>query len=171
MPKKIHIDALSSKSISMAIKEIEKYKKDLRNKNDEFVQRLCEIGLPVISDYASAASGDASKNYNSYIKVNSFGTYSKATLIWEGKDILFIEFGAGIHYNGEPGTSPHPMGNELGYVIGSYGEGYGKQDYWYYDDGTGAYVRSYGTEGTMPMYRSSLKIQEQIAKIAKEIFG
>lgn len=171
MPKKIHINALSSKSILLAIKEIEKYRNDLRGKNDKFVQRLCELGLPVIDAYASAASGDSSKSYNSYIKINSYGNYAEAKLVWEGKDVLFIEFGAGIHYNGEPGTSPHPMGNELGYVIGSYGEGNGKKDFWYYDDGTGAYVRSYGTEGTMPMYRASLKIQEQIVKIAKEVFG
>lgn len=171
MPKKIHINALSSKSLSLAIKEIEKYREDLRDKNDEFVQKLCELGLPVVRDYASAASGDSSRNYNSYIKLNSYGMYSKAELIWEGKDVLFIEFGAGVHYNGEAGTSPHLMGKELGYVIGSYGQGYGKQDFWYYEDGTGAHVRSYGTEGTMPMYRASLKIQEQIVKIAKEVFG
>lgn len=41
--------------------------------------------------------------------------------------MLFIEFGAGIHYNGSAGSSPHPKGNEFGYTIGSYGKGLGKK--------------------------------------------
>lgn len=170
MAKKISI-SLSHKSIENAIKELNQYKEDLRRKNDEFVKRLAELGMPVINQNISAAAGDSDKSHNTYIKVNSFGDYSQATLIVEGRDILFIEFGAGVHFNGSAGSSPHPKGQEFGYTIGSYGKGHGKNDFWYYYADTGEAVRSYGTEATMPVYRASVEIIQNIRKIAKEVFG
>ena len=89
----------------------------------------------------------------------------------ESTDILFLEFGAGIHYNGPAGSSPHPKGTEFGYTIGSYGEGHGKQDSWVYQAPTGEWVRSHGTEATMPVYNASLEIIRQIETIAREVFG
>lgn len=84
---------------------------------------------------------------------------------------MFIEFGAGIHYNGAAGSSPHPKGEEFGYTIGSYGQGKGKNESWVYYADSGEWVRSYGTEATMPMYKASVEIIQNIRKIAKEVFS
>ena len=46
MSKKISIQ-LNEKSIQKAIDELNQYKRNLRSKNDEFVKRLAEIGIPV----------------------------------------------------------------------------------------------------------------------------
>lgn len=81
----------------------------------------------VVRENISSSTGDSDKNYNTYIQVNSYQGYSEAKLIVEGRELLFIEFGAGIHYNGSAGSSPHPKGNEFGYTIGSYGKGLGKK--------------------------------------------
>lgn len=170
MAKKISI-SLSQKSIQNAIKEIEAYKRQFIDRNELFVRRLAELGIPVIDQNIAAAQGDSDKNHNTYIKINSFGSYSEAKLVVEGSDLLFIEFGSGIHYNGSAGTSPHPKGEEFGYTIGSYGKGQGKNDFWFYYADTGEAVMSRGTESTMPVYRASQEIIQNIHRIAREVFG
>lgn len=170
MSKKISI-SLSQRSIQNAIKEIEAYKRQFIDRNELFVRRLAELGIPVIDQSIAMAQGDSDKNHNTYIKINSFGSYSEAKLVVEGSDLLFIEFGAGIHYNGSYGTSPHPKGEEFGYTIGSYGKGQGKNDFWFYYADTGEAVMSHGTESTMPVYRASQEIIQNIRRIAREVFG
>lgn len=170
MAKKISI-SLSQKSIQNAINEVRKYQREFIDKNEVFVRRLAELGIPVIDQNIAAAQGDSDKNHNTYIKINSFGSYSEAKLVVEGKSILFIEFGAGIRYNGSAGTSPHPKGEEFGYTIGSYGKGQGKNDFWFYYADTGEAVMSHGTEATMPLYRASQEIIQNIRRIAREVFG
>lgn len=169
MSKKIVVK-FSPQSIQNAIDELEKYKDSFLNKNEIFVQRLCEVGIPVIRENISSSTGDSNKDYNTYIRVNSYQGYSEAKLIVEGKELSFIEFGAGIHYNGSAGSSPHPKGNEFGYIIGSYGKGLGKKDHWYYTADTGENIKSFGTKATMPVYKASQTIIQQIRKIAKEVF-
>lgn len=170
MAKKISI-SMSSKSIQNAIKEIEAYKRQFIDRNELFVRRLAELGIPVIDQNIAAAQGDSEKNHNTYIKVNSFGSYSEAKLVVEGSDLLYIEFGAGIRYNGSAGTSPHPKGEEFGYTIGSYGKGQGSKDFWFYYADTGESVMSHGTEATMPVFRASQEIIQNIRRIAREVFG
>ena len=162
---------MSSKSIQNAIKEIEAYKRQFIDRNELFVRRLAELGIPVIDQNIAVAQGDSDKNHNTYIKINSFGSYSEAKLVVEGKDMLFIEFGAGVHYNGSAGTSPHPKGEEFGYTIGSYGKGQGSKDFWFYYADTGEAVMSHGTQSTMPVYKASMEIIHNIRRIAREVFG
>lgn len=170
MAKKISI-SLSQKSIQNAINEVRKYQRELIDKNEVFVRRLAELGIPIIDQNIADAEGDSDKNHNTYIKINSFGSYSEAKLVVDGKDLLFIEFGSGIHYNGSAGTSPHPKGEEFGYTIGSYGKGQGSKDFWFYYADTGEAVMSHGTESTMPVYKASVEIVQNIRRIAKEVFG
>ena len=167
----IKIDLFDGKSLQQAIKQIEAYRDDLPRKCELFVRRLAELGIPVIDSNIAAAQGTSDKNHYTYIKINSFGSYSQAELIVEGQGILFIEFGAGIYYNGSAGTSPHPLGQELGYTIGSYGQGKGKQNTWGYYNDSGEVILTHGTEATMPVYKASLEIRKQMLKIVKEVFG
>lgn len=162
---------LSVSGIQKMIDEVNAYKQSLLNKNDEFVRRLAELGIPIINERIAEAKGDSDKEHNTYIRLNSYQDYSQATLIVDGKDIAFIEFGAGVHYNGAAGSSPNPKGAELGYTIGSYGKGYGANDYWYYVADTGESVRSYGTQATMPVYSTSVAMRQEMMRIAKEVFG
>lgn len=162
---------LNTKSLREAINELEKYADSLMKKNDLFVKRLAEIGIPVVDEQIASAHGDSDKTHYTYIKLQNFQSHSRATLIAEGQDLLFIEFGAGVHYNGAAGTSPHPKGEELGYTIGSYGKGQGKNQYWYYVDETGVKHRSYGTQATFPMYSAWMEMKSRMIEIAKEVFG
>ena len=171
MSKKIIKCGLSQKSIQNAINQLKSYQNELKNKNELFVQRLAELGIPVIDQNIMMAQGDSDKNHNTYIKINRFDDYAQATLVCEGSGLLFIEFGAGIFYNGQAGSSPHPKGEEFGYTIGSYGQGKGKNESWTYESESGEWVRSYGTEATMPVYKASVEMMQNIRKIAKEVFS
>lgn len=162
---------LSVKGINNLIKQLNAYKKELEGKNELFVERLAEIGIPVINQHIAASVGDSDKTHETYITVRNYGSVSRATLYVEGKDLLFIEFGAGVHFNSAAGSSPHPKGQELGYTIGSYGKGQGANDYWVYIDSEGQKQFSQGTMATMPVYSAYVEIRRQILTIAKEVFG
>lgn len=167
----ININLFDSRSLDKAIQEIRQYQNSLNDKCAEFVRRLAEVGIPVIDENIAAAQGDSDKGHNTYIKINSFGSYSQAELICEGKDLLMIEFGSGVHFNGAAGSSPHPKGEELGYTIGSYGKGQGKNDFWFYYADSGEAVMSHGTQATMPVYKAGEEMRRQVLNIAKEVFG
>lgn len=166
----ININLFDSRSLDKAIQQIRQYQNSLNDKCALFVRRLAEVGIPVIDENIAAAQGDSDKGHNTYIKINSFGSYSQAELIVESNSILWIEFGAGVHFNGHLGSSPHPKGEELGYTIGSYGKGQGKNDFWFYYADSGEAVMSHGTQATMPVYKAGLEIKRQVLKIAKEVF-
>lgn len=97
---------LSQKSIRNAIKELKTYQNSLRDKNELFLKRLCELGIPVIDENIMLAQGDSDKNHNTYIKINRFGNYAQATLVCEGSGLLFIEFGA-VSITTEPPVLAH----------------------------------------------------------------
>lgn len=158
---------LSPEGIDRALKELTDYTATLAAKTEQFVDRLRQIGLKVIEDNGNPP-GDSQPGTADAIITSSGGT-TKCTLFLEGKDVLFIEFGAGIHFNGAAGSSPHPMGAEFGYTIGSYGFGQGAKDSWTYKDGTERVV-SYGTLAGMPMYKASQEMRRQLVAIARDVF-
>lgn len=169
--KVLTLNLFDKKSIDRVVNEIRLQKSEIGNKCNNFVRRLSEIGIPVIRQSISSTMGDSDKNHNIYIKVNSFGSYSQAILYVEGRDLLFMEFGSGVYYNGSAGGSPHPKGKEFGYTIGSYGKGQGKNESWFYYADSGEIAMSHGTKASMPVYKAGIEIRTQILKIAREIFG
>ena len=168
---KITIDALNPDSISKAASRVRKLQRAYVNKSREFVRRLTEKGIKVIYENLN---GDGDSEYPEpsvpHVMMGHKDGMMTATLRLRGEDVMFVEFGAGIHYNGPAGSSPHPMGVELGYTIGSYGQGNGAYEYWFYEkDGT-THI-SEGTEATMPMWKADKAIRDDFANIAKSVFS
>jgi hypothetical protein len=181
MPKrKFKCNILSKQSVEQLQKDLEAYIDDLSVKCEKVVRRLAEIGLAVAEEeiakagYTYDADGHESGSnteHTSDINVSTSSNSAKADLVVSGEDILFIEFGAGVYYNGEAGKSPHPKGKDFGFVIGSYGKGNGIKKLWGYYDDSGTFVLTHGTEATMPMYKAALKMYEEAPNVVKEIFG
>lgn len=167
--------SLSVSSMNDALKEIEKYKNELILKTAVFVGRLADVGLETIDrhKYGGGAQGDSDfGGAQAYVRLGGRGMTATATLVFQGKDVAFIEFGAGVHYNGAGGSSPNPLGAPLGMVIGSYGKGLGLNDSWRYRDKIdGTWQVSHGTKAAMPMYHADQAIIDQFISIAKEVFG
>lgn len=162
---------LSTASINNAINELRIYRQELIRKSDLLVQRLAEVGLEVVNANKFGRGDSDFGGLNSYVWMDYGGTRVTAHLVMTGKDVAFIEFGAGVHYNGSGGSSPHPYGSSLGMIIGSYGKGYGLQDRWFYKGDGGKWQESHGTEAAMPMYKASQEIRDRFIGIAKEVFN
>lgn len=169
--KKIKMN-LSVSSVENAIKQIEEYKRSLVLKTSQLLDELGKIGIRTIDQKMSSIQGDSDPNHYAFVKMNSYGSFTRATIILQGRDVLFIEFGSGVHYNGATGSSPHPKGQQMGYTIGSYGKGQGANDSWvYFNEEHGRFETSQGTKAAMPMYNAEVEIRKAIKSVAKKVFG
>lgn len=172
---------LSSKEIKRAITEIEEYKKQFLTKVEIFRKRvadetksLAQSGFngAVVDDILPGFEGRRRAEVVVEVEHSSDGTIS--VVYTNSADAIWVEFGAGVYYNGSVGGSPHPKGVSLGYTIGGYGKGMGKGDTWgYYSDpkGKSGLVLTHGTPARMPMYNALKEIRTKVVSIAKEVFG
>lgn len=155
-------------------RRIKALQEEYRSKVKDFIQELIGVGIPVIYRNLYGA-GDSEPpdlaTTTPHVMMGVRDGNMFATLRLRGEDVMFVEFGAGVHYNGPPGQSPNPKGAELGYTIGSYGLGQGRYDHWWYTDDNGEMKVSYGTEATMPMYKADMEIQHRYIDIARKVFG
>lgn len=175
-------------TIGLNVKDIEKLKKqliqyrdvELPNKMREVVTRLANLGIPVIEEKIAEASYEydaqgiqsgSDTQHRTYVDVKSFGDTAVAKLILEGREVLFIEYGSGTYYNTAVGTSPHPLGEQYGYLIGSYGLGNGAKRVWGYYSESGELVLTRGTKATMPMYHADQAIILMAEEIIREVFA
>lgn len=171
MAKKTLTSNLSIDGIKKLQQDLKNFEQEINRKNVVFVKELAKLGIPIIDNNMAKAKGDSNPAHNTVIELTAGTTYSRAVLKVSGEDLLFIEFGAGVHYNGSVGRSPNPKGKEFGYSIGGYGQGKGAQDSWTYQAPTGEWIRSYGTKATMPVYVASQYIRHQIKSVAKRVFS
>lgn len=163
MPKVIKV-SLNTESINQAIKELEAYKTWVNQKAKELTEKLAMIGAKEASIRFGSAyyTGDN----DAYVTVEPIpnGWEIRA----DGESVCFIEFGAGVYYNGE---EPYPNPRPSGVVgIGQYGKGKGKQNTWGYYDDSDQLVLTHGTPAAMPMYHASKEMRQEILKIAREVF-
>lgn len=161
---------LSTKSIDKAIKEIKAYKDEVRLKTVQLVRALAGRGLTVVDSNKFTEGDSDASNTNAYVEVEERGTTAVAHLYLAGEDVAFIEFGAGVYYNGSVGSSPNPFGQKLGLTIGSYGKGYGKENSWYYRDANNILRVSFGTKAAMPLAKADEAIRDQFFDVARAIF-
>ena len=164
---------LSTRSIERAVKELREYKEEIRQKALLIVGRLAEIGWETAIN-PGAQMGDSDFDSVSVMMDSSTnGSISRATVTMQGKDVFFIEFGAGVHYNGGVGSSMSGINDELhlGFTIGSYGQGFGENDWWLYKDENGVWQKSYGTQATAQMDKANKKIRENVINVVREVFN
>ena len=180
MAKVIKI-GLNTKDLNRAIKEIEKYKEDMVKKLDTFRKRLAdELANDAQLGFDSALMDDLLKGGMRRPDVTVLPPEDNGNVtvvIAKGKDAVFVEFGAGVYHNGSVGSSPNPLGAELGYTIGSYGKGYGKREVWgYYTNPNGktkeekGLVLTRGTPASMPMYNAMKSVIAKANTIAREVW-
>lgn len=163
---------LGSDEINSLIRDIEDYSNQLTKKLYILIERLFKEGIVTI-DNNVIPHEDITTDVKAYFEIK----YSKhntveGILIAEGEELLFIEFGTGITYNGTAGSSPHPDGVKLGYTIGDYGYKLGRlKDGWHYKDKQGEEHHTYGIKAQMPVYKANLQIIMTFMKVVKEVFG
>lgn len=171
MAKKIKF-SLNEASIDNAIKELEAYKRSVEEKTERLRIRVAEI---IANDAqagfnSSGVDDDLREGMRPAAVSVSYRDNGDVTIVLaEGTDAVWVEFGAGVHYNGPVGQSPNPLGRGLGLTIGSYGKGHGARHVWGYKE-NGELVLTHGTPATMPMYKAVQAVCNNIDEIAKEVF-
>lgn len=164
---------LSLESIRKAANELKQYRQGLPSKVEELRRLIAErIAADARGGFATALVDDllqgGSRNANVEVMVDEAGTTSLVIAV--GEDAIWCEFGAGVYHNGSVGSSPHPKGAELGFTIGTYGEGKGARQTWGFYDG-GELKLTHGTPASMPMYNAMQRVCDEIARIAQEVFA
>lgn len=156
---------LNSKSIGSAIKELRAYRAWVERKTAELTERLAKLGAGEARVRFAGAQYDG--NNDAEVSVEAIDRGYK--IVAAGQSVFFIEFGAGVYYNG---TEPYPEPRPAGVVgIGQYGQGKGKRKAWgFYDEG-GELVITHGTPAAMPMLHASRTMQQAVEQIAKEVFA
>lgn len=179
MSKTIELE-LGTKGVGEVIKELRKYKLWIIRKNRSIVYHLMQVGWEAVQSSVKSAQTDDGYRSKSVDRkfdlpnTNFRGTVVEGHLIASSPNIMFLEFGAGIHYNTPVGTSPHPKSadyaGKIGVetTIGSYndiGNGYsrGQFDSWHYNG-----RRVHGTEAAMPMYNAWKYMKSRYVSIVRE---
>lgn len=164
---------LDTKSINQAMRELEKYKQSLLDKEKRLLEALANIGVREASIRFTTAMYDGVNDSSVTLEQTSTG-YS---IIANGEAVAFIEFGTGVYHNtSEPYPNPRPEGI-VG--IGEYGKGRGKRRAWYYKGNAGTsgevqkngVVKTRGNPAQMPMWCATEEMRRSILQIAREVFG
>lgn len=157
--------SLTAKDISRAIKELDTYKKWVLDRAAVLNERLAVYGAAVASARFSTAWYDED---HKDVSIDARPTTTGWAITANGSDVLFIEFGAGVYYNGPEPYPVHRPPEVAG--IGQYGKGKGKQKSWGYYDSAGELKVTHGTPAAMPMWWASKEIQQHLVEIAREVF-
>ena len=176
---KIEIE-LSTRSIENAIKEIEKYQKNLMEKVRMFNKRLADEGISIAQGKVGSFgkyilfSQDTERIENGYRTVLYATNTGIITSKWRTKDgvksadispLFMVEFGSGLRAQnpkGIPGggTGTFPGSNHSDDPSG-----------WWYMDLDYKWHHSTGVTPRLPMYNAAMAMRAKIVTIAKEVFN
>ena len=183
MSKKITFN-LSARSVRSAMKELEKYKRDLLRKCEIFCETLANKGILV----AQMNTGEYGRYITFSVQTEPKRTGARALLIatntghivsqWQTKEgvqeadvspLMMAEFGSGLRAN----LSQNPKAAEFGMGTGTFPDQTHAEDPngWWYMDLEGEWHHSYGVYPTMPMWNAHEEMYDQIASTAREVFG
>ena len=174
MSRTITIDIFNPASIDVAVKEIRDYADWVKRKTDELRERVAYFIAKDASAVFNTAVADDLIGEGAVIgSVNVVveNNGNMTLVIANGEDAVFMEFGAGVYYNGGVGSSPNPLGAALGYTIGSYGNGNGAKAVWGFKGDDGALHLTHGVPASMPLYRALQSVVNDIEQIAREVFS
>lgn len=167
--------SLDVASLRKAEEAIRKYAQSLNDKNEEFLNVAAETlrkdaqqGFSnAITDVLTEASGGG-MDYGSDVMVGVLGgKANEKIVVASGSQTAFIEFGAGVYFNGAVGSKPHIKADKVGAVgIGEYGKGYGAQEKWR----IGRNVWTHGTPMQAPMWLATINLESELLEIARSIF-
>lgn len=165
MRKKIPL-VLSEKGVDLALKQVRDYRKWLKDKTEELVRIMCEAGKGHAIIAVTHIDTGATMN-----SIQGYATGNKGVIV-AGGNAIWIEFGTGITKNGPAGGSPHPEGDNLGMLIGEYGDGHGADEdgWWYWNEDRGRFEHTYGIQANAFLYNTAQILKQQAPEYAKGVF-
>ena len=171
-----HIIELSFKDVEYLKGRYSDAKKALAKMTDDACKRLADLGVEIakVEFFQAEYDGvnDAPESVHTEKRENGYA------VVADGKTVLFIELGTGIHY---PDADLSQYIGAGGMVHGSYGKGLGNNDYWYYTGMPGNAggelargrintTRTHGNKANMSMYNTVKRLEEEVERIITECF-
>lgn len=157
--KKITIE-LNPTSINKAIKDIRKLNAEWDRKIDEVTRRLAEIG----ATKASLGFSRAVYTGDNDVSISVEPIENGYSIIASGEAVLFIEFGSGVTYGyGHPAPKNYGPGTYPG-----NGHWDDPKGWWLPKDKGG--LHTYGNPPSATMYQTGKELQQEILRIAREVF-
>ena len=161
---RITINPFDKKSISAALKQVQRYEKEFYAKEREFIRRLTELGVSIAQVGFDMADYDGTND----VLIAQTQNGNRAAIIAYGETVGFIEFGTGVKF-------PEYSSAGLDYkppAHGTYGKGKGKNPHgWYFKQSDGAKARhTYGNPPAEAMLTARNTIIEQVTQIAREVW-
>ena len=178
--KTIHIDLLNIDSVKQGIAELKEVRHEWvikKNRAEKVVaQRFAEIldeqlmNVDLRDTLFNVKTGEQVFYKPDGTSTRGLGwagpVWAKGNTVYLYSDeIMFVEFGAGVHYNA---GFYNPLSEEfkVDTKIGSYGKGHGNQDYWFVFHDT----ISRGTPMQSPIYKSLQLIKPEIPTLVRQVF-
>lgn len=170
---RVSIRTLSASEINKAIKKLEAYNKWVNKKSIELSKELANIGLQTASiafastPYVSPGERDA--------QVSVVKRKNKFVIVASGKDVAFIEFGAGAMMGyGYPSDVQLDPPTEIGpgtWSDSELGKGHWNDVMgWFFPDENGKTLHSFGNHPGMGMYNAGKDIRSEIERVARKAF-
>lgn len=160
--KKISM-TLDPDSISRGIKEIQDYKKQLKERLNALTVTLVDEGVEIAK--VQIASMDAI--YTGDLQNSIEGAFDPSTGIGVIKAgamyAVYVEFGTGVTGKG----SPHPAPNGWKYDINDHGEA----GWWYFNERDSKWHWTKDMKSRPFMYNTARELERRCMQIAKEVWG
>lgn len=167
---------LDTRSVKMAIRNIERYKRQLDEKCSLFVSRLADKGIETAKlncgDYGNLITFSKTITNSNHVAVGrliAVGTPMerlRSGQVITADPLLLAEFGSG--------WEAKVLDDVGGVGQGTFPEqthAFNPQGWWYRDIETGESVHNYGESPTFPMHSASIAMIYEINDVAKEVFG
>lgn len=183
--KTINVSLNGRNSIKKAIKEIQNYRKSLNTKMELFVSRLMDVGIKRAEEVGGRFAHRVT--YEKHLEPTEYGCHGVLLGIGEEIEREWIRGGEVMTgsinalWTMEFGTAAYAISDER--FGGKGGAGTASQtggahnndtDWYFYVRGEdGKLIRKHGTaiQPTRPMHNAMLEMQEQITRIAQEVFN
>lgn len=153
---------LSPDAIKDAVDYLETYKKWANQKMDELMVRLAAIGLSTARVYFQQGATEGNEAPETWVEPIENGF----KIIARGKDVFFIEFGAGDAAGDHPDADKAPVDTSPGSYSAKNTMEYVKYGSWHHDG-----KKYTELQPQMPMYHAMREIERNVTKIAKEVFS
>lgn len=171
MAKKILKSDLSVSGLQALQKELERYRDSLTYKCQLLAEKLSERGVEIarvqIADLDAIFTGELIQSLHSEYKGSTqYGAIF--AVVASSSHAIYVEMGTGMVGAAHPYPGKLPAVYAQGKTIRQLANGrYG----WFYQDDNGDWWFTEGMPSRPFLYNTSLELQKEVAKIAKEIFG
>ena len=172
MKSRIDIDIFDQQSVRDAAKLMLEFQNNFMPKLLAMLTELAENGVQIVDSTKSGILIDghpADGTCRFEIKQLS-NVSAMAKIIFEGTEVLFVEFGTGIRFS----NPQNPKAGEMGMGVGTYPgqtHAFDPKGWWIPKEHGGGH--SYGNPAVMPMYKADedLKNFQKVARIFDKYFG